>query len=410
VNDRALIPTGHEAATCTAVQSLAKRGIGSVVASEKADAPAAASRFCTESVHLPDPREDLLAYRDALLALARREDVRTVIPVRPQDAFLLSRYEEAFAAHVSLVVPPFDRLSAVMDRCRLAAAAEAAGVPVPETRRLSDVERWEGDLLVKSRYNVLAAPFVDGLGPSDFDTVKDVVHVADGTPPDLAAIGRAMRHDPIVQEFIHKSGEYVFAALYEDGEAVATFQHRQIRGNSYTGGGGVYRKSVYDPELEAVGRALLDELDWHGLACIEYMKHAETGEYVLTEINPRLWQSLPAAVRAGADFPYYYWLVAMGRADEVDPAYDLDVGSHLLHGELGYVLSVLTEASPHVPRPSLPTTAREVLSSVVRDPHFDYLSLTDPRPFVTGLRGLLRRQPSSSTPVSDGGREWDVND
>jgi predicted ATP-grasp superfamily ATP-dependent carboligase len=122
-----------------------------------------------------------------------------------------------------------------------------------------------------------------------------------------------MRHDPIVQAFVPKDGEYIVGALCEHGDVVASFQHRQIRGNAYTGGGGVYRRSMYDPALERVARDLLAELEFHGLACIEYMRHADTGEYVLTEVNPRVWQSLPSTVHAGADFPWYYWLAATGR-------------------------------------------------------------------------------------------------
>jgi len=200
-----------------------------------------------------------------------------------------------------------------------------------------------------------------------------------------------MEHDPIVQEFIPKDGEYMFAALYDHGEPLATFQHRQIRGNSYTGGGGVYRESIYDPELEAVARDLLDELDWHGLACIEYMRDARTGQYVLTEINPRMWQSLPSTVQAGADFPYYYWLLANGRADEIDHEYETGVGTHLLYGELGYLLSILREDSPHVERPSVTRTAGEILASVFTEPNFDYLSLDDFGPFLTGLKRKISK-------------------
>jgi predicted ATP-grasp superfamily ATP-dependent carboligase len=388
-SDRALIPTGHDAASYTCLRSLARQGIGSVVASEKAGVPAAASRYCAESVSLPDPREGLLAYRDALLDLAARPDVRTVMPVRPEDCYLLSRYEDAFAEHVSLVVPTMAQFATVNDRLRLAEVAEAAGVPVPETRRLSAVEDWDEDLLIKSRYNVLADGTVDGLGPDDVDVVKEIHHVLRDDPPDAAAIRRSMGHDPIVQEFVRYDDEFMFTGLYDRGEPLATFQHRQIRGNSYTGGGGVYRRSTYEPELERVGRALLAELDWHGLACIEYMRDAETGEYVLTEINPRMWQSLPSTVRAGADYPYYYWLAATGRADEIDCVYELGVGTHMLHGEVGYLASVLTEESPHVERPSIPGTLWEITASTAREPRFDYLALDDPGPFLAGLRTVL---------------------
>ena len=386
---RALIPTGHDATSYVCVRSLARQGVGSIVASEKAGVPAAASRYCDEFVSLPPPREGLVAYRDALLELAAREDVRTVIPVRPEDCYVLSRYEDAFADHVSLVVPSMPQVTTVQDRLQLAAVAESAGVPVPETRLLADVDDWDDDLLIKSRYNVLTDAFIDGLTSDDIDVVKEIHHVVHDDPPEPDAVRRSMGHDPIVQEYIHSDDEFMFTGLYDHGEPLATFQHRQIRGNSYTGGGGVYRRSTDDPELERVGRALLAELDWHGLACIEYMRDADTGEYVLTEINPRMWQSLPSTVWAGADYPYYYWLAATGRADEIDCEYDVGVGTHMLRGELGYLVSVLTEESPYVERPSVPGTVWEIAASIAREPRFDYLALDDPGPFLAGVRTVL---------------------
>ena len=387
--DRALIPTGHDASSYTCVRSLARQGVGTVVASEKATAPAAASRYCEEAVSLPPPREGLLAYRDALLALAEREDIRTIIPVRPEDSYVLSRYTDAFTEHVSLVVPSMAQLDRVYDRLELAAAAEAADVPVPDTRRLSEVDDWSPELLIKSRFNVLADAYLPELGPDDVDVVKHIYHVGRGEMPDVEAIQTEMRHEPIVQAFVRTDGAFTFTGLSDRGDPLATFQHRQIRGNSYTGGGGVYRRSIRDPELERVGRALLSELDWHGLACIEYMRDAETGEYVLTEINPRMWQSLPSTVHAGADYPWYYWLAATGRADEIDDDYQIGVGTHMLHGEVGYLASVFTEESPHVARPSVPGTLWTIGASIAREPRFDYLRLDDPGPFFAGLRNAL---------------------
>ncbi|MDS0294173.1 carboxylate--amine ligase [Halogeometricum luteum] len=393
--NRALVPTGHEASSYTCLRSLHRRGVGTVIASEKAGVPAAASRFCDESVSLPSPREGLLDYRDALLELAARDDVVTAIPVRPEDCYVFSRFADAFSERLSLVVPTMEQLRTVHDRLLLAEAAEAAGVPVPETRPLADVDDWDEDLLIKSRYNVLADAYLDDLGPDDMDVVKSVQHVVHGRPPDPEAVRETMHHDPIVQEYVRSDDEFMFTALYDRGEPLATFQHRQIRGDSYTGGGGVYRRSVYDEELERVGRTLLDHLEWHGLACIEYMRDADTGEYVLTEINPRMWQSLPSTVQAGADFPYYYWLAATGRPDLIENSYRLGVGTHMLRGEVGYLASVLTESSPYVERPSALGTAADIVRSVLREPRFDYFALDDPGPFLAGMRNVFAGETKS---------------
>lgn len=386
-----LIPTGFDPGSYTCVRSLARRDVGTIIGSEYDDVPAAASRFCDESLRLPSPHEDLLAYRDALVGVAARPEVRTIAPIRPQDPYVFAKYADRFEPYVSLVTPPMETLRTVHDRVRLIEAAEAAGVPAPETRLLSDVETWDEERIIKSRYNLLVDEYLPEWSPRDVATVKTVRHVRPNETPDTDAIEAEMKHEPIAQEYVRSSGEYVFGALYDHGEAVSTFQHRQVRGDSYTGGGGVYRESIDDPELEAVGTRLLDHLDYHGLACIEYMRDAETGEYVLTEINPRLWQSLPCAVEAGADFPSQYWLLASGRGEEIEPGYEVGIGSHLLYGELGHLLSIITDDSPLVEAPSFVGTAAEIALSCYRMPNFDVLKFDDPRPFLRGVRHVIGR-------------------
>jgi predicted ATP-grasp superfamily ATP-dependent carboligase len=386
-----LIVDAASGCSLTCARSLGARGVKTVVAATQRKTPVTSSRYCDESVVVTAPRDDLLAYRDELLELAARPEIRTIIPGKPEDSYVLSRFLDQFEEHVSLPVPSMSTLRAVHDRHHLATVAEDAGVPVPETRLLATVDDWTDELIVKSRYNVLTDAYIDAFGPSDAAVVKDIHHLGSGAEPDYDSLCASMRHEPIVQEFIPTDGEYMFAGLYDHGEPLATFQHRQIRGNSYTGGGGVYRRSVSIPELETVARTLLGELDWHGLACIEYMRDDRTGEFVLTEINPRMWQSLPSTVRAGGDFPLYYWLQATDRADEIDPTYDLGVGTHLLRGELDYLTSVVTDDSPHVSRPSLTGSLAEILVSCALNPNFDYLRLDDPVPFLKGIWNELSK-------------------
>lgn len=388
----ALIPTGFDAGSYTCVRSLAARDVNPIVASEYTDIPAAASRFCEEFVRIPSPHDDLLAYRDALLGLAARPDVKTIYPLRPQDPYVFAKYADEFEPYVSLVTPSMETLRTVQDRLKLVEAAEAAGVPAPETRLLSEVDDWDEQRIIKSRYNLLVDEHLPSLSPRDVLTVKSIEHLEAGERPDVEAIRASMQHDPIVQEYVESSDEYVFGALYDSGQALTTFQHRQVRGDSYRGGGGVYRESVHDPRLEEVGRKLLDHLDYHGLACIEYMKDAETGEYVLTEINPRLWQSLPLAVEAGADFPINYWYLATGRPDLIEDGYETGVGCHLLYGEFQHLLSIVSDDSPIVDRPSVTGTTAHIASSCLQTPNFDILKFDDPRPFLRGVGHFVRKR------------------
>lgn len=340
------------------------------------------SRYCDETVTIPSPSDDLTTYKNALLQVSSRPSVRTVLPVWESTVFVLSKYRDEFESQVRLAVPPFERLRDVQDRVRLVEVAERAGVPVPETHLLTDIDDWERELIVKSRYNLITNEYVDSYPPNQTYSTHRIKHLEVGEEPDAEELIKEMEHVPIVQEFVSYENEYVVGAICDRGETLATVQLRQIREDSYRGGGGVYRESMYDPELDRVVRDLLQELDWHGLACLEYMEDADTGEFKLTEINPRTWQSLGPTIRAGVDFPYSYWLLASGQSEQIDPEYELGVRSHFLKGEFKHLLSLLREDSPQIERPNFYATLADVAVSCVMVPHFDILQFDDPQPFV----------------------------
>jgi predicted ATP-grasp superfamily ATP-dependent carboligase len=377
-----VVPNVPVPSTDACLRSLSPLGVRTVVVSEDPRASSFRSVHCDEAVLVPDPTADLDGYAEALLALARREDVRAIIPVREEDAFVLSKHRARFAKYVSTPWPTLETLERVHDRVRLAEAAESAGVPAPKTVPLEAAEGWTSRSIVKSRYNLVVGEYVDTVPPGAVRGSKAIEHVTPGERPDVEALREEFGHDPIVQAFVPIEEEYMFGALCDHGEPVATVQHKQKRGASYVGGGGVYRESTDVPELEDVATALLRELDWHGLACIEYMRHPETGAFYLTEINPRMWTSLAANVRMGADFPRSYWQLATDSADEIESGYDLDVGCHYLKGELMYVLNLFRDESTLVNRPPIARTLAEIIDSCYRQPNFDVLAADDVWPFL----------------------------
>lgn len=298
-----IVLLANRAPGCVAgVRSLGRRGIHTTVASEDLADPAHASRYIDETVVVADPFVDVEEYKSDLLSLANRPGVRAIVPFREVDVYALSRYRAEFDDHVATLWPAFDTLRRVHDRMRLVEAGAEAGVPVPRTKLLGEVDDWDRELIVKARYALLAGEYADEL-PSD--TIREVGrtrYLEPGREPDRAAIREAMGHTPIVQEYV-PGPEYSFRALYDHGDPVVTSQIRQLRAFKYAGGASVCRSSVHVPELEEAGTALLDRLDWHGLAEVEFIEDARTGEFTLMEVNPRIWASISCDVAAGVDFP-----------------------------------------------------------------------------------------------------------
>ncbi|WP_224450037.1 ATP-grasp domain-containing protein [Haloprofundus salilacus] len=369
------------------VRSLGRHGVRPITVSERPTASGFSSRYSAESHVVPDPAEDLRGYEDALLSLAERPDVRTLVPMREADVFALARRREAFAEHVSTLWPSFEQLRAVHDRRRLVDIADGAGVSTPETQLLSEVDDWSENRIAKGRYAVLTHEYEPSVPPRKLLDSGSTRYLEAGTEPDVGSIRGEMRHDPIAQEFVD-GNEYALWALYDDGEPVATCQKHQLRGWSYAGGTSVYRRTVRIPELERAGCALLDELDWHGFASVQFKRDVDSGEFTLMEINPRVWVSLPCSVRAGADFPLYFWQTANGEPVSVDAEepYEEDVATHLLRGEIAHLTSVLADGESFVDPPTLTTTVTEMAKSMYRPRHrnIDYFSADDPMPFVRG--------------------------
>ncbi|WP_090621211.1 carboxylate--amine ligase [Natrinema salaciae] len=388
-DDAGVVVPGIDApSTVACLRSLRPRGVRTVVGSESRSTPAATSAYRDEFVDLPDPETDLAAYGDALLSLAERPAVETIVPVREEDVYVLARRKGAFADEVATPWPDFETLRRVQDRVELFDAADAAGVGAPETELLDQWDDWDRETIVKPRYTVASPAY---LGERfDSASIGSTEYQRPGTRPDPQTATERRGHVPLVQERIPDSREFGFFALYDHGDPVATFQHCQRRGWKYCGGPSAYRESVHIPELETAGRALLDELEWHGLAMVEFLCDPADDEFKLMEINPRFWSSLPFSVRAGADFPYYYWQLAMDEPITSEPTYEVGMGGHLLRGELSYLHSVATEEYPLVERPSLGSAAREVATSLVRQPRFDYAVADDPVPFVQDGMNLVR--------------------
>lgn len=367
--------------TPACLRSLGRRGIDTVVFSHRENAPSFYSRYCNEAVLVPKAADDLRGYTDALLSLAERVDIGTIIPMDEDDVFVLSKHRAAFAEFVTPLWPRFETLRVVHDRMQLVEVAEDAGVPVPGTWLLDDVEEWDRELIVKTRYSLLTADYVDSVPLNVSRRPESVTYHPPGGEPDRASIRAEMAHDPIVQEYV-PGDEYALWALYYRGDAVATCLKRQVRGQSYAGGTSVYRETVRDDDLEKTGRALLDHLEWHGLASVQFKRDERTGEFTLLEVNPRAWISLSCAVRAGIDFPYYYWQLSGGEDVRRDHIYESGVGTHRLGGELIYLASVVTEENPIVDRPPILPSVWTVASSILNQPSFDYLALSDQGPFL----------------------------
>jgi biotin carboxylase len=130
-------------------------------------------------------------------------------------------------------------------------------------------------------------------------------------------------HGVLVQQYVEGSG-HGFFALYDHGVPVRGFMHQRLRELPVTGGASTAARSFYDVRLRDAGMSLLTELSWHGVAMVEFKRDAQSGDFVLMEINGKFWGSSELALAAGVNFGADLVRVFRGEALKYSEAYDRD--------------------------------------------------------------------------------------
>nr|WP_229262917.1 acyltransferase family protein [Duganella radicis] len=215
-----------------------------------------------------------------------------------------------------------ERMRHVLRKDLTYAAAAAIGIFVPRTWHPSSIEQGE-QAAAQARYPIVlkwADPnaMIPLLRQAGLRLEKaEYCHDA---PALMAALYRyqTLGHYPMVQEYCagHGLGQFV---LMKDGQALYQFQHQRLHEWPPEGGTSTLCAALPLSQHAVLMRrsvALLKELQWEGVAMVEYRYDPATGRAALMEVNGRFWGSLPLACQAGASFPWYCYQ-ALGLQVEV---------------------------------------------------------------------------------------------
>ena len=290
------------------------------------------SRFVSRHDVLPTLGSDG-AFVEALVERAAGYDV--VLAVSTNVSLACAEARERIPARLPL--PPIGVLRKANDKSAALALARKVGVPIPVTYAPEDDEELE-EVLAR-----LTLPAVVKLR-DDAGTVLD--------PGQRYAVGRtrdevrsayralhAVKRFPLIQQRVAGPG-FGVGVLAEKGRLLASFAHRRVREYPITGGPSTVCVSVVDDRLTGYAAALIRELDWTGVAMVEFKKD---DDYRLMEVNPRFWGSLPLATRAGINFPDLLCRRAMGEAIAEAPTAVAGVKLRFLPLDAAAALSALRD-------------------------------------------------------------------
>jgi predicted ATP-grasp superfamily ATP-dependent carboligase len=367
----ALITFGRNRMAYTALRSLARRGIPTVVGDSFSPSMCFHSRYCHDHFTYPSPYLFPERFIETLAGQAREHGCEVIIPMH-EEGYVIARHRDRLTPHVSVPLPEYDDIMVLHSKDRFYRLAEELELPIPRTHFADRAEAIE-EIASQVRYPVVVKPrrAHGSFGLRYADTPEQLEQSFD----DLVKRYRYGSDElPIVQEYV-KGIKHSVCMLYNRGRLRALCTFRFLREFPIEGGTAVLRVSVREKQMEQIARRALEHLRWHGIAEAEFTLTGDRGP-VLMEINPRFWGSLYQGVASGVDFPYLLYRMALD--GDVDPVLDYPVGvkTRWLWGDWRALCD-------YIVRPiSQYRTLLDYLRFYRRDVTYDDFHWDDPVPFL----------------------------
>lgn len=315
------------------VRSLGRRGVEVDCVSHTRIAAPLYSKYATRAFRLPLPGNDPDRYAAAVLDLLARGKYDAIFPLEEPSIAALMAHRTGVEALAALPLPSNDAYAIAADKFETAELARRLGVPAPRTMRAPTLEAAL-DAGRSIGYPVIAKPLA-GSGSRGLRRISGDDELRTYFARVVPEFG-----EPLLQEAIPWEGTGVgVGLLFDRGRERVSFSYRRLREFPVRGGPSTLRESTDDAAIKAHAGRLLEALQWHGVAMVEFKTDPRDGVAKLMEINPRFWGSLELANAAGVNFPYLLLQVALGH-DVTQPQYRTGVRSRwLIPGDIAHFVT-----------------------------------------------------------------------
>ncbi|MDD5276194.1 MAG: ATP-grasp domain-containing protein [Methylovulum sp.] len=388
-NQKVLVLDGNELSTLSIVRSLGRKNLNVTVASERnsGEPIAGYSKYAKDVFLYANPLANQQEFVAELIDYIKCNSFDLLIPVTDKTVIPLAKHKQEIEQYTLLATPGLLTLEQVSDKNNTFALAASLDVPIPKSINISHIAELE-DIQKQLSYPIVIKPSRSVAGTAGDVRTQLSVQYAFSEQELVKKCSQILPYTVIVlQEYFIGDGVGV-EILAAQGEIIYAFQHKRHHELPLTGGGSCLRESVaINPQLLAYSKRLIKAIDWHGVAMVEFKHCEKTGESRLIEINGRFWGSLPLAVNAGADFPYYlYQLLVLDTKTQALPA-AIGVQSRKLKEDLYWFLIVMLrkENSPLVIWPTALQLWRDFISAFSPRHHIDSMAYDDLKPGMIDL-------------------------
>lgn len=338
---RILITDSDARSALAATRSLGQRGHQIFTSGDQEPSLAGASRYSRGFVRYPNAATDPDGFVAAIMEAVNRLRIEVLLPMTEVTTLLLTEHQANLPPTCRLPFAPLATVARASNKAEVMALAAQLGVPIPATVELNSAADLPAAL------SGLTYPVVIKPARSRIRGAKGFVSTSVSYASDEQDLReridnlRAEAFPVLLQERIVGPGVGLFAC-YDHGRPIAVFAHKRIREKPPSGGVSVLRESApIDPAALDYATRLLEALQWHGVAMVEFKRDDRDNSLRLMEINGRFWGSLQLAIDAGVDFPALLVDLAAGNSPAPLPPYRVGVRSRWFWGDVDALLSLL---------------------------------------------------------------------
>jgi len=359
-------------------RSLGRHGLKVIAVSRTSRNLVARSRFVTENLVGPDPVTDRDGYASFIADVATRHEPSLVIPVTDAAVSALSERREHLPPATRLALPDVAVVRSVLDKRLNLEVARAAGIPCPADYGSLSRERLAGT------GEELEFPIVLKNADPDNKTLNHPLPFRVALAKDMQELETLLTvveqsdSDVLFQQFISGGVKNVCVFAIE-GVVQGMHGYQSIRRTLHEG---IARETIALPEnIAGHVRDLMRALRWTGIALVQFLIDAESGEPFYMETNGRFWASTQGSIHAGWNFPVWqYEYFVNGQKPDIQP---IQLGSRTVYRKADLVQLLrywLGGRPPSVGSRGRLSAAWQVLQDCRPSVHSDVGSWSDPLP------------------------------
>ena len=365
-------------------QSLGKKGVEITTTDCEYLSAAFFSRYSKHHFLCASPERTQLEFVNSIQNHIKRNKIDVLMPINSTETNLISKYKEKFTPFTKVPFEDFPKMMQLHNKNEVMKLASELDIRIPGTYEINnatDIEKFSKEMEYPVVIKLRNA--TSSVGISYVYSASEFVSKYKQT---IQKFNLKSSEYPIVQEYIPGSG-YGVSMLYNQGDIRASFTHKRLREYPITGGPSTLRVSVRNQEMENAARKILDHVNWHGVAMVEFKLDERTNKPVLIEVNPRFWGSVYQAIAAGVNFPYLLYEMAL--YGDVEPVFNYKVGvkTRFLLNDFRALISHLNNSGHRF------ATFKEFFKFYEKDLYYDAFSINDALPAMMfaykGLKDVL---------------------